>query len=274
MVVESIKFLILGAGGMLGRDLCKTYPKAIRLTHKELELRNRAEVIATIKKIKPEVLINAAAFTDVEACEEKKDLAFRVNGLGPGYLAEACEEIGTMLVHFSTDYVFEGTKKKYVESDLPKPLNVYGQSKLLGERKIAEKMSDYRIIRTSWLFGTGGKNFVETVLDLSEKKDVVKVVKDQFGKPTFSKELAYKTKEIIRSTPGIYHLTNEGVCSWYEFASSIIENAVPCTSAAFPRKAKRPKYSVLINTKTKPLRRWEEALKEYLQERKEFRKGI
>lgn len=129
-------------------------------------------------------------------------------------------------------------------------------------------MSDYRIIRTSWLFGIGGNNFVETMLKLSEKMDVVKVVNDQFGKPTCALDLANKTREIIGLRLGIYHITNEGACPWYEFASSIIENTFPCTSEEFPKKAKSPEYLALLNTKTNPMRHWKQALKDYLLERK------
>lgn len=167
-------------------------------------------------------------------------------------------------MHFSTDYVFDGSKKEYVESDLTCPINVYGESKLLGERNIIENLNDYRIIRTSWLFGLHGGNFVDTMLRLSGKMDTVSVVDDQFGKPTYTADLARKTAEIIGLAPGVYHITNERICSWYEFASAIIDNVVPCSSDEFLRKAKRPRYSVLLNTKTAPMRHWSEALFEYL----------
>lgn len=267
MVVEAIKTLIIGSNGMLGSDLCKVFPDAVKLTHHDLDITDREQVIESILKIKPDVVINAAAYTNVDGCEDNKELAFQVNGYGPGYIAKACARAGAILVHFSTDYVFEGSKKEYVESDIPNPINVYGDSKLLGEKKIIENMNDYRIVRISWLFGIHGKNFVETMLKLSGEMDTVKVVNDQFGKPTYTMDLANKIREIIELDPGIYHITNDGICSWYEFASSIIDNVVPCTSEEFPRKAKRPKYSVLVNTKTKPMRHWREALKDYLQER-------
>lgn len=267
MVVGAIKTLIIGASGMLGSDLCKVFPDAVKLTHHDLDITDRDQVIESILKIKPDVVINAAAYTNVDGCEDNKELAFQVNGYGPGYIAEACARAGTKLVHFSTDYVFDGSKKEYVESDIPDPINVYGDSKLLGEKKIIENMDDYRIVRISWLFGIHGKNFVETMLKLSGEMDTVKVVNDQFGKPTYTMDLASKVKEIIELDPGIYHITNDGICSWYEFASSIIDNVIPCTSEEFPRKAKRPKYSVLVNTKTGPMRHWKEALKDYLQER-------
>ncbi|WP_239525072.1 dTDP-4-dehydrorhamnose reductase [Methanosarcina mazei] len=267
MVVGAIKTLIIGSSGMLGSDLCKTFPDAVKLTHHDLDITDREQVIESILKIKPDVVINAAAYTNVDGCEDNKELAFQVNGYGPGYIAEACARAGAKLVHFSTDYVFNGSKKEYVESDIPDPINVYGDSKLLGEKKIIENMDDYRIVRISWLFGIHGKNFVETMLKLSGEMDTVKVVNDQFGKPTYTMDLASKVKEIIELDPGIYHITNDGICSWYEFASSIIDNVIPCTSEEFPRKAKRPKYSVLVNTKTEPMRHWREALKTYLQER-------
>ena len=252
---------------MLGSDLCKVFPEAVKLTHKELDITNRENVIDCIRKIKPDVVINAAAYTDVDGCEDKQELAFQVNGYGPGHIAKACSIVGAKLVHFSTDYVFDGSKKEYLESDIPNPINVYGYSKLLGETKIIENLDDYRIIRISWLFGVHGINFVETMLRLSREMDTVKVVNDQFGKPTNTMDLANKLKEIIEIDPGIYHITNEGICSWHEFASSIIDNAIPCTSEEFPRKAKRPRYSVLVNTKTESMRHWKEALKDYLKER-------
>jgi len=267
MVVGTIETIIIGSSGMLGYDLCKVFPDAVKLTHKELEITNRDHVLESIRKIIPNVVINAAAYTDVDGCEDKQELAFQVNGYGPGHIAEACSIVGAKLVHFSTDYIFDGSKKEYVESDIPNPINVYGHSKLLGENKIIEKINDYRIIRISWLFGIHGKNFVETMLRLSREMDTVKVVNDQFGKPTYTMDLANKVKEIIELDPGIYHITNDGICSWYEFASAIIDNTVPCTSGEFPKKAKRPRYSVLTNTKTKPMRHWKEALKDYLKER-------
>lgn len=267
MVVGTIKTLIIGASGMLGFDICKVFPEAVKLTHKELDITNRDQVLESIQKIKPEIVVNAAAYTDVDGCEDNQELAFQVNGYGPGYIAEACSKMDATLVHFSTDYVFDGSQTGYTESDTPDPINVYGRSKLLGEKKIAENMDDYRIIRISWLFGTHGKNFVETILKLSGELSEVRVVNDQFGKPTYTVDLAKRIVKISELEAGIYHLTNEGVCSWFDFASAFIGNAIPCTSEEFPRKAKRPNYSVLVNTKTEPMRHWREALKDYLKER-------
>jgi dTDP-4-dehydrorhamnose reductase len=252
---------------MLGYDLCKVFPGAIKLTRNELDITDRAKVMETISDIRPKVVINAAAYTDVDGCEDNQELAFAVNGYGPGYIAEACSSTGAKLVHFSTDYVFDGSKKEYLESDTTNPINVYGKSKLLGEQLISENMDYFRIIRTSWLFGLNGKNFVDTMFRLSEEMECVRVVSDQYGKPTYTYDLAAKTREILEKEAGIYHITNEGVCSWYEFASAIIDNVSPCSSAEFPRIAKRPTYSVLLNTKTKPMRHWKAALNDYLKER-------
>ena len=163
-----------------------------------------------------------------------------------------------------TDYVFDGTRWDYREDDLPNPINAYGKSKLLGEISIQKNLKNYRIIRTSWLFGSHGKNFVDTILSLSRHMSEVRVVNDQIGKPTYTVDLARATPGIISRAPGIYHITNDGLCSWYEFAHAFIPNAVPCTTTEFPRRAKRPAYSVLVNTKTPPLRHWREAVLEYI----------
>lgn len=266
-MVGTIKTLIIGSSGMLGSDICNIFPEAVKLTHRDFDITNKEQVLGDLQRIKPNVVINAAAYTDVDGCEDNQELAFQVNGYGPGHIAEACSKVGAALVHFSTDYVFDGSLPEYLESDTPHPLNVYGHSKLLGEKKIIENMDNYRIVRISWLFGTHGKNFVDTMLKLSRELAEVKVVNDQFGKPTYTVDLAHKIAEITKLEPGIYHLTNEGVCSWYEFASAFIDNAVPCTSEEFPRKAKRPKYSILVNTRIEPMRHWKEALKAYLKER-------
>ncbi len=263
MVVAAIKTVIFGAYGMLGHDLAAVYPGAVLHGH-ELDITDERAVSASIRDLSPDLVINAAAYTDVDGCEDNRDLAFAVNGEALAYIASACSEAGATLVHYSTDYVFDGSKTEYIESDTPNPINVYGASKLLGEQNIAKNTDDYRIIRTSWLFGRHGKNFAETMLHLSKQMDQVRVVNDQVGRPTYTVDLAWKTPEIVSLEPGIYHVTNDGVCSWYEFARAIISNVVPCSSAEFPRKAKRPAYSVLTNTKTTPLRHWSEALSDYL----------
>jgi dTDP-4-dehydrorhamnose reductase len=264
--IDPTKTLIIGAYGMLGRDLQKFFPEATLCGHQDLAITKEAAVRSYFKRLEPDVVINAAAYTDVDGCEDHRDQAMAVNGKAPGYIAGACDATGASLIHYSTDYIFDGSRTEYVESDTPNPINVYGESKLLGEQTIADAMSDYRIVRTSWLFGTHGRNFVSTMLLLSLQMPEVRVVDDQFGKPTFTMDLAWKSSEIAGMKPGIYHVTNDGVCSWYEFARAIIDNVVPCSSTEFPRKARRPNYSVLVNTKTTSLRHWKDALADYLNE--------
>jgi dTDP-4-dehydrorhamnose reductase len=268
VVVVSIKapgkkVLILGASGMLGHALPAVFPDAILKGH-ELDITNKARIKSYIHSEKPAIVINAAAYTDVEGAEDGPELAFAVNARAAGSVAEACSETGALLVHYSTDYIFNGEKEEYFENDSPDPLNVYGKSKLLGEQLIRDSHDSYLIIRTSWLYGPHGKNFVDSMIALSGQMEFVRVVNDQFGRPTYTKDLAAGTKEILGREPGIYHLTNDGTCSWYEFARAIIPNAVPCPTAEFPRKARRPQYSVLRSTKTRPLRHWREALADYL----------
>ncbi|MGD0081495.1 MAG: dTDP-4-dehydrorhamnose reductase [Methanoregula sp.] len=256
--------VIFGTNGMLGHALSEVLPDAIHLGHPDVDITDEIPVKKVILRERPFAVINAAAYTDVDGCEENQDLAREVNGRAPGYIAAACSEAGALLVHYSTDYVFDGTRRDYQEDDHPNPINAYGESKLLGEVSIQKNLKNYRIIRTSWLFGGHGKNFVDTILSLSRQMPAVRVVNDQIGKPTYTIDLARATPDIISRAPGIYHITNEGQCSWYEFARAFIPNAVPCTTAEFPRRAKRPEYSVLVNTKTLPLRHWREAVLEYI----------
>lgn len=258
------KTILFGSGGMLGHALREVFPHAIVPEHRELDITDPDAVQKFLDREQPAIVINAAAYTDVDGCEENLDQAFAVNGRGPEAIARACAGTGAVLVHFSTDYVFDGTSTGYREDAVPNPINVYGKSKLAGESAIIKTMADYRIIRTSWLYGSHGRNFVDTILSRSRQVPHVRVVNDQRGKPTYSVDLARKTQELLSYPPGIYHITNDGVCSWYEFAGAFIPNAVPCSSAEYPQKAKRPANSVLINTKTEPLRHWREALNDYL----------
>ena len=262
-----MKILVTGSDGQLGRALQKVLPKkeTVFTTRKDLDITNQKQTVQQIENVRPQIVIHAAAYTDVDGCEENRDKAFAVNGYGPGYIAAACSKVGAILVHYSTDYIFDGTKPEYREDDPPNPINIYGESKLLGEVSIRKNMEEFRIIRTSWLYGSNGKNFVDTILGLSQQIPSVRVVNDQVGKPTYTIDLARATPDIISRAPGVYHITNDGICSWYEFASAFIPNATPCTTEEFPRKAKRPAFSVLANTKTPPLRHWREAVREYIQ---------
>jgi len=270
-VVETIKEIVhqktilFGAPGMLGHSLQEVFPNAHFFGHRNIDITDEDAIKKLIKRERPAIVINAAAYTDVDGCEDNRVYAFAVNGNGPGYIAQACAEVDATLVHFSTDYIFDGTRKEYREDDRPNPINKYGESKLLGEVSVAKNLENYRIVRTSWLYGSHGKNFVDTILALSHQIPLVRVVNDQVGKPTYTVDLANKVPLIISCDPGIYHIINEGQCSWYEFASAFIPNATPCSTEEFPRKAKRPAYSVLANTKTPPLRHWKEAVQEYIQ---------
>ena len=194
--INSRKIVIFGANGMLGHALREVVPDAIQLGHPEIDITDAVAVKKMILRENPFAVINAAAYTDVDGCEENQDLAGEVNGRAPGYIAAACSEAGALLVHYSTDYVFDGTRWDYREDDLPNPINAYGKSKLLGEISIQKNLKNYRIIRTSWLFGSHGKNFVDTILSLSRHMSEVRVVNDQIGKPTYTVDLA-------RATPGI-----------------------------------------------------------------------
>ncbi|MFH1366696.1 MAG: dTDP-4-dehydrorhamnose reductase [Patescibacteria group bacterium] len=275
-----MKILILGAKGMLGTDLMQVFsdhqPTGLDLP--DLDITDNLALEKKLKELRPELVINAAAYTKVDDCEENIELAYNVNGRAPGYLAKYCRQIGAKLVHYSTDYVFNGQKKKgYREDDTVSPLNMYGKTKMMGEKVVFDQIDEHYILRTAWLYGQNGPNFVKTMIDLSEKQPELKVVNDQFGSPTYTLDLAKKTKEIIEDKKikfGTYHLTNSGTCSWYEFAIKIFEilgkdvKITPVTTEEFPRPAKRPKYSILKNTKLEPLRSWEEALKEYLSHEK------
>jgi dTDP-4-dehydrorhamnose reductase len=266
------RILILGAYGMLGHALQNIFSEAILKGH-DLDITDERAIKGFIEDVHPSIVINAAGYTNVDGCEENQKLAFAVNGESLQYISCACNEVDAILIHYSTDYIFDGTKKEYVETDIPNPINIYGKSKLLGEKNIIKNIENYRIIRTSGLFGEHGKNFVDTIITLSVQLPEVKVVNDQTTKPTYTIDLAKKTLEIISLNSGIYHSTNDGICTWCEFASDFISNAVPCTAAEFPRTAKRPQYSVLTNTKTTQLRHWKLALNEYLMNKKTHTTG-
>ena len=282
-----MKILITGANGLLGHELASVLKdhSLILLSHSQLDISNSVSVSKEIDSHSPDIIINSAAYTQVDACETNYDLAFQSNAIGPKNLAIKCKQLGIPLIHISTDYVFEGNEKKnspLVENDKLGPKTVYGKTKLEGEKMVQENCEKYFILRTAWLYGEG-KNFVKTMLSLSKKNKELKVVNDQIGSPTYAKDLAKAIKEIIDKKSdkyGIYHVTNKGEVSWYQFAKKIFElkkievKVNPCTSEEFPRPAPRPHYSVLnnqkwINAGFTPLRNYEEALKEYLENLKE-----
>ena len=275
-----MRILITGSNGMLGHDLISVLEKnheLILTTSKTLDITDKNHVMDFISDAVPDIVINSAAYTDVDGCEENQDLAYAVNGDGVRNLALACKEVDCPLVHISTDYVFNGKNTRpWVEDDEIGPISVYGKSKLKGEEAILEILDKYFILRTAWLYGINGKNFPRTMLDLAKHHTDITVVYDEVGTPTYTPDLAYGISQLIETDfYGIYHLTNSGSCSWCEFARYIFEiagldvNVIPVTASEFSRPAPRPSYSVLKNKKWikngfEPLRSYKEAIKEYI----------
>ncbi|SNB44663.1 dTDP-4-dehydrorhamnose reductase [Geobacter sp. DSM 9736] len=275
--------LVVGANGMLGRDLMRVFQGEARgLDIDEIDITSPESVRRVILTVKPRVIINAAAYTDVDGCESERDRAVEVNGEGVAYLSMAAGEAGAKLVQVSTDYVFDGGKgTPYIEEDIPRPISVYGESKLAGELN-AQLAPEWLVVRTQWLYGVHGKNFVETMLRIASEKKEVSVVDDQIGSPTWTKDLARAIGALVaKGCHGIYHATNSGTCSWNEFARAIFEEAgVPMTvnsmsTKELNRPAPRPLFSVLDNGKLirdtgfEP-QPWRDALRCYLQERKDL----
>jgi dTDP-4-dehydrorhamnose reductase len=207
---------------------------------------------------------NCAAFTDVDACEDDPERATAVNGEGAGHVARACADAGATLVHLSTDYVFAGDRNGYVESDEPGPVNAYGSSKALGELLVREAGGDWRIVRTSRLFGPGENDFPSQMRARSLVKPAVPVIEDEWSRFTYLPELAARLPGVARAPAGVYHLTNEGTVSWYGFARELIPNAAPVTVGSCRRRAIRPRCAALLNTKLPLLRHWREALSDYI----------
>ena len=274
-----MKILILGAKGMLGHDLVEVFHdnEIIGWDIENLDLTDFALTEKKITELKPELIINAAAYTAVDDAETNREVALKVNGEVVGNLAKIAKKLDIPIVHYSTDYVFNGENAEGYQEDEKQiaPLNVYGESKALGEKLLQENTDKFYLIRISWLYGKNGKNFVETMLKLAKEKDELGIINDQTGCPTYTKDVALKTKEIIEGKLpfGIYHSANSGKATWYEFAKKIFElakvniKAKPIPTEAYPTPAKRPKNSILLNTKLKPLRKWEEALKDYITNR-------
>ena len=283
---------LIGSNGMLARKVRELSPDDYEISNYDLpefDLTDRAQVLAEMTRLQPAVVVNCAAFTNVDGCENQEELATRVNGVGPGYLAEAAQAVGAILVHISTDYVFSGDKgSPYTESDPTGPLSAYGRSKLAGEAAIIESgLSRYFILRTSWLYGPGGKNFVETMLRLAAERDELRVVADQIGSPTYTGDLAVAIYNLLEAVTrdallvtgadsepfvtrhpspvtdlfGLYHFSNQGETSWHGFAEEIIAQArqqgeilraarvVPIATSDYPLPALRPAYSVFAKEK-------------------------
>ncbi|SMC21023.1 dTDP-4-dehydrorhamnose reductase [Clostridium acidisoli DSM 12555] len=277
-----MKILITGANGQLGRELQRQYGKRddelILTDVKDLDITDVIAVNKFVNENKPDVIINCAAHTQVDKCEEQIELATKINTVGPKNLAAAAFNIGAEIVQVSTDYVFDGEgNKELTEFDATNPQSVYGATKLEGEKLVKALNPKHYIVRTAWLYGDGG-NFIKTMLKLSKDRDELKVVNDQIGTPTSTVDLANVIIKLVdEKNYGLFHCTCKGVCSWYDFAVEIFKikniniKVNPCTSDEFPTAAKRPKYSVLRNymlelTTGDITRDWKESLREYLAE--------
>jgi dTDP-4-dehydrorhamnose reductase len=274
-----VKLLVTGAGGMLGRAVVEA---ASRLGHDvqactraELDILDADATRLALVSSRPRAVINCAAYTDVDGAETDWQGAEAVNATGAWNIAAAAAEIGAMIVHVSTDYVFDGSKREpWLESDAVAPLGVYGETKLAGERAVAAANPVHAIVRTAWLFGTGGRNFVDTMLALGAQRDEVSVVTDQVGCPTWTGHLAGALVELAErpGETGIHHIAGSGSCSWNELALEVFERAgidcrvLPTTSDQFVRPAPRPAYSVLGSERRDPLvlPRWQDGVAEYL----------
>ena len=252
------KILITGAKGQLGTELAKLLPEAILTDVADLDITNAQAVNDFVKSHGIDTIINAAAYTAVDKCEDEEELAFKINVDGPRNLAMS----GAKIVHISTDYVFDGTGHlPYTEDDDPAPTSAYGRTKLAGEWQVLDNAKIGVIIRTAWLYSPYGNNFVKTMRKLGAEKEEINVVADQIGTPTYAADLAKAIVEIIpqmnEQNKGVYHFTNEGVCSWYDFATEIMAmsglncKVNPIPTSAYPTKAKRPYYSVLSKQKIK-----------------------
>jgi dTDP-4-dehydrorhamnose reductase len=279
-----MKILVTGAGGMLGSDLVRRFSEGHEVTgvtRHNFDILKEREIRAFLAGVSPDWVVHSAAYTNVDGCEKEPDKAYRVNSDGARDVARACWSVGARMLYVSTDYVYDGTKGgPYVETDQPGPLNVYGKSKLKGEQEVLRVLPDALIVRTSWLYGHNGPNFVEAILGQVGKKDELRVVDDQVGNPTYTQDLADGIARLVEAgASGVVHVSNEGMCSWYGYARKILELAGvtdikvrPVTTAELGRPAARPACSALLNDRYynitgHRLRVWEEALKDYLRHR-------
>ena len=295
MMAPESKLLITGSEGQLGADLVKFFSRDYKVCGvdiMQMDIRDFRMVGTVFQKCEPEIVLHAAAYTDVDGAETDRDRAFAVNAEGTANIARACKEYGARMIYFSTDYVFDGDKKTpYVESDPPSPQTVYGKSKYEGEKRVAEILEDFTIIRLAWLYGASGKNFIRTLIRqawqqmrMKEAGQIitpVTVVNDQTGNPTWTMDTVKQTKIIIdNDLNGIIHATAEGETSWFDLAKEVFDflkmpvYLIPCSSEAFASPAPRPKYSslenrVLNNAGWNVMRPYKEALHDFLSHHRE-----
>ena len=280
------RLLVIGAKGMLGRDLVpellSSFPgdEVLGWDIDEIDIRKEQETVAKIKRARPAIVINLAGHTDVDGCELNEQEAFAVNADGMRHIAMGVRQCGAKAIYLSTDYVFNGEKgSPYLEDDPPHPLNIYGRSKWKGEQYALELAGDGLVIRTQWLYGRHGKNFVTAILRQANEKKVLSIVNDQIGAPTYTVDLSRAISLLVQKrASGIFHVTNNDFCSWYEFGQTVLRlsgakevEALPISSRELNRKAARPSYSVLSTKKFSretgiELRPWTEALKDFLSE--------
>lgn len=284
--------MLTGKNGQVGWELQRALAPlgdVVALDRSQLDLANPDQIREQVREIKPGLIVNAAAYTAVDRAEEEPELAMAINGIAPGILAEEAKRSGAGIIHYSTDYVFDGVKTApYTEDDTPNPINEYGRSKLAGELAIQAAGAPYLILRTSWVYGMRGKNFLLTILRLAREREELRIVDDQIGAPTWSRMIAGTTARILSAGTlfladinGVYHLTASGSTSWYGFAKAILaldpnpteqvcKQIRPIPTAAYPTLARRPVYSVLSNDKLKAafglvLPDWEQGLKSALE---------
>lgn len=272
-----MKILLLGKSGLLGQALFRVFSNhhvIIAPTHNECDVTDKNQLKTFISRQPVDAVFNATGYTKVDEAQQNRDAAFLLNATAVKYLCQILAPKNIPLIHFSTDYVFDGTNNEgYSESDSPAPISVYGASKAEGEKEILSSLKSFYLIRTSWIFGPGGKNFVDTMVELRRKNPgkPLKVVNDQKGCPTYTFDLAQTVFRLLETKNyGIYHIVNGGNCTWFEFAQEIFhqlgvpQEILPITSKQLNRPAKRPVCSILQNTKLEPLRQWKQALADYL----------
>ena len=279
---SNMRLLITGSDGLMGSNiipLLQQYFDIIPAVEREWDICDPDRGNEIINNTRPEILLNLAAMTNVDGCEDESEVAFRVNGEGPAVLADICSGKGVKLVHISTDYVFDGMKTApYVEGDRTGPISVYGKSKLIGEQAVTTRDPGNLVVRTEWIYGKGGVSFIEKITKIGKERGEVAVVNDQTGSPTYARDLAFPLAALLRDNrSGIYHITNSGSCSWFEFTRtifSILDMRITCkpiTTNQSQRKAPRPSNSVMDCTKLEidtgvRMRHWKDALYEYLRQ--------